>query len=170
MDALLKSTKLVRALPLFSGLPTEASARQGLIPCRCRLDLPLSCVLPSLPTHAGTTLRFRPGVITGGAGLVHDCGRERPIGYFLEALVLLALFGKKVFPPLAILTLSAGSYRESLAVRAQKSMCIHCGCPEAWSTARLARHRAGCTSAASPSVHSQSPFQPCCAKLPRLHL
>ena len=52
-------------------------------------------VLSSL-AHAGTTLRYRPGLITGGAGLTHDCGRARGMGYFLEPLVCLALFGKKV--------------------------------------------------------------------------
>ncbi len=46
--------------------------------------------------HAGTTLRYRPGLITGGAGLTHDCGKARGMGYFLEPLVCLALFGKKV--------------------------------------------------------------------------
>lgn len=34
--------------------------------------------------------------MTGGAGLVHECGTARGIGYFLEPLVCLALFGKKV--------------------------------------------------------------------------
>jgi RNA 3'-terminal phosphate cyclase-like protein len=46
--------------------------------------------------RAGTSLRFRPGVLTGGGGLSHDCGRERAVGFFAEALVLLALFSKKV--------------------------------------------------------------------------
>jgi RNA 3'-terminal phosphate cyclase-like protein len=41
-------------------------------------------------------LRYKPGVIICGSGLVHDCGTSRAIGYFLEALVLLALFAKKV--------------------------------------------------------------------------
>lgn len=45
---------------------------------------------------AGTSLRYKPGVIICGGGLVHDCGTSRGIGYFLEALVLLALFAKKV--------------------------------------------------------------------------
>ena len=46
--------------------------------------------------HAGTSLRYVPGLITGGAGLRHDCGRSRAMGYFLEPLVCLSLFGKKV--------------------------------------------------------------------------
>ena len=32
----------------------------------------------------------------GGQGFVHDCGRSRGIGYFLEPLVLLSLFANKV--------------------------------------------------------------------------
>lgn len=47
---------------------------------------------------AGTSLRYKPGVIVCGGGLVHDCGTSRAIGYYLEALVLLALFAKKVRP------------------------------------------------------------------------
>jgi len=46
--------------------------------------------------RAGTRLRYVPGVMTGGAGLVHECGTARGSGYFLEPLVCLALFGKKV--------------------------------------------------------------------------
>ncbi|KAF8072773.1 RCL1 [Scenedesmus sp. PABB004] len=49
--------------------------------------------------ETGTSLRYRPGVIICGGGLVHDCGAGRSIGYYLEALVLLALFAKK---PLSI--------------------------------------------------------------------
>ncbi len=44
---------------------------------------------------AGTRLRYTPGVIAGGGALEHDCGASRAIGYFLEPLVVLALFGKK---------------------------------------------------------------------------
>ncbi len=40
-------------------------------------------------------MRYMPGVIWGGASLEHDCGTGRAIGYFLEPLVLLALFAKK---------------------------------------------------------------------------
>jgi RNA 3'-terminal phosphate cyclase-like protein len=31
----------------------------------------------------------------GGAGLEHDCGTSRAVGYFLEPLALIALWGKK---------------------------------------------------------------------------
>lgn len=43
--------------------------------------------------HTGTSVYYRPGVIIGGK-VEHDCGNERGIGYFLEALVCLAPFGK----------------------------------------------------------------------------
>lgn len=45
---------------------------------------------------AGTTLRYSPGIVTGGSGYTHDCGRSRSIGFFLEPLVCIALFAKKV--------------------------------------------------------------------------
>jgi RNA 3'-terminal phosphate cyclase-like protein len=38
-------------------------------------------------------------VIIGGKDLEHDCGLQRGIGYFLEPLVLLGLFGRS---PLSI--------------------------------------------------------------------
>ena len=46
--------------------------------------------------HAGTTLRYSPGIVTGGSGYIHDCGRSRSIGFFLEPLVCIALYAKKV--------------------------------------------------------------------------
>ncbi|KAL0039835.1 hypothetical protein WJX77_009421 [Trebouxia sp. C0004] len=49
--------------------------------------------------ETGTTLRYFPGIVTGGSGFVHDCGRSRSIGFFLEPLVCIALFAKK---PLSI--------------------------------------------------------------------
>ena len=48
---------------------------------------------------AGTKLKYKPGIIMGGRNLVHDCGVDRSIGYFLESLIVLGLFGKK---PLSI--------------------------------------------------------------------
>eukprot|EP00249_Psilotum_nudum_P009368 c21885_g1_i1 orf=67-1179(+) len=44
--------------------------------------------------ETGTKLKYKPGVIVGGRGLVHDCGTGRSIGYFLEPLIVLGLFGK----------------------------------------------------------------------------
>lgn len=42
-----------------------------------------------------TKLKYKPGIVMGGKNLVHDCGVSRSIGYFLEPLIVLALFGKK---------------------------------------------------------------------------
>ncbi|GLI64197.1 hypothetical protein VaNZ11_007389 [Volvox africanus] len=50
--------------------------------------------------ETGTSLRYRPGVVVCGSGLVHDCGTSRSIGYFLEPLLVLGFFGKK---PLSII-------------------------------------------------------------------
>lgn len=45
--------------------------------------------------ETGTMIRYFPGVISGGAGLEHDCSIQRSIGYYLEPLICLALFSKK---------------------------------------------------------------------------
>ena len=45
--------------------------------------------------ETGTRLRYTPGVLAGGAGLEHDCGTARALGYFMEPLVCLAIFAKK---------------------------------------------------------------------------
>ncbi|KAF7805756.1 putative RNA 3'-terminal phosphate cyclase-like protein [Senna tora] len=45
--------------------------------------------------ETGTKLKYKPGIIMGGKHLSHDCGVSRSIGYFLEPLLLLGLFGKK---------------------------------------------------------------------------
>ncbi|CAI5480987.1 unnamed protein product [Closterium sp. Yama58-4] len=45
--------------------------------------------------ETGTKLRYRPGVLSGGRNLTHDCGTSRAIGYFLQPLFVLGLFGKK---------------------------------------------------------------------------
>lgn len=45
--------------------------------------------------ETGTSLRYRPGLVMGGQGFVHDCGRSRGIGYFLEPLVCMSLFANK---------------------------------------------------------------------------
>lgn len=49
---------------------------------------------------SGTRLRYKPGTIIGGKGHVHECSLSRAIGYFLEPLLILCLFGKR---PLSIL-------------------------------------------------------------------
>ncbi|KAJ4751641.1 RNA 3-terminal phosphate cyclase-like protein [Rhynchospora pubera] len=45
--------------------------------------------------ETGTKLRYKPGVLMGGKRHMHDCGLSRSIGYFLEPLIILGLFGKK---------------------------------------------------------------------------
>jgi len=49
--------------------------------------------------ETGTTLRFKPGQIMGGSGLVHSCPPSRGLAYFLEGLVQLAPLAKR---PLSI--------------------------------------------------------------------
>eukprot|EP00246_Nothoceros_aenigmaticus_P007369 TRINITY_DN21114_c0_g1_i1.p1 TRINITY_DN21114_c0_g1~~TRINITY_DN21114_c0_g1_i1.p1 ORF type:complete len:340 (+),score=40.22 TRINITY_DN21114_c0_g1_i1:53-1021(+) len=44
--------------------------------------------------ETGTKLKYKPGIIVGGRGLVHDCGTTRSIGYYLEPLIVLGLFAK----------------------------------------------------------------------------
>ncbi len=46
--------------------------------------------------ETGTSMRYRPGLIMGGFHVEHDCGNSRGIGYFVEPLVSVAMFGKKV--------------------------------------------------------------------------
>ncbi|XP_051134833.1 probable RNA 3'-terminal phosphate cyclase-like protein [Andrographis paniculata] len=45
--------------------------------------------------ETGTKLKYKPGIVMGGRHIVHDCGTSRSIGYFMEPLAVLALFGKK---------------------------------------------------------------------------
>lgn len=44
--------------------------------------------------ETGTKLKYKPGIVVGGKYLEHDCGLSRSIGYFLEVLIVLGLFGK----------------------------------------------------------------------------
>jgi RNA 3'-terminal phosphate cyclase len=41
-------------------------------------------------------VRYLPGQLVGGAGLEHDCAPSRGLAYYMEPLVCLALFAKKV--------------------------------------------------------------------------
>lgn len=43
----------------------------------------------------GIKIWYKFGVLIGGCDLVYDCGIGRLIGYFLELLFVLGLFGKK---------------------------------------------------------------------------
>ncbi|EGV64900.1 rRNA-processing endoribonuclease [Yamadazyma tenuis] len=47
-------------------------------------------------SYTGTTVIFRPGIITGGE-LTHNCPHGKPISYFLEPMLMLAPFSKKKF-------------------------------------------------------------------------
>ncbi|CAH2072204.1 unnamed protein product [Thlaspi arvense] len=49
--------------------------------------------------ETGTQLKYKPGTIMGGKNLVHNCALSRSIGYYLEPLIVLGIFGKK---PLSI--------------------------------------------------------------------
>lgn len=45
--------------------------------------------------ETGTTLKYKPGIVTGGRRISHDCGTARAIGYFLEVVIPVCLFAKK---------------------------------------------------------------------------
>ncbi|KAL7100838.1 hypothetical protein ACP275_08G019700 [Erythranthe tilingii] len=82
----------IRAEATWPGLrPYEVSFLRLLekISDDCRVEI----------NETGTSLKYKPGIVMGGRHLVHDCGTSRSIGYFLEPLILLGLFGKK---PLSI--------------------------------------------------------------------
>eukprot|EP00124_Ichthyophonus_hoferi_P000881 Ihof_evm5s38 gene=Ihof_evmTU5s38 len=44
--------------------------------------------------HSGTSILFKPGILSCKRKLEHDCGSTRAIGYFLEPIVALAPFSK----------------------------------------------------------------------------
>eukprot|EP00850_Spirogloea_muscicola_P009739 SM000055S18273 [mRNA] locus=s55:455319:457450:- [translate_table: standard] len=82
----------LRASARAPGLrPAEASLLRLLekLSRGCRVEI----------NETGTRLLYTPGVLVGGRSLTHDCGTDRAIGYFLEILIVLGLFGKK---PLSI--------------------------------------------------------------------
>jgi len=45
--------------------------------------------------ESGTALKYKPGVVTGGRRVTHDCGGGRAVGYFLETVLCVSLFAKK---------------------------------------------------------------------------
>ena len=45
--------------------------------------------------ESGTALKYKPGIVTGGRRISHDCGGSRGIGYFLEMVLCVCLFAKK---------------------------------------------------------------------------
>ena len=44
--------------------------------------------------ETGSSLRYRPGIITGGGRISHECNPSRAIGYYLEPLIAIAPFAK----------------------------------------------------------------------------
>lgn len=47
-------------------------------------------------SYTGTTVIYRPGIITGGS-YTHQCPNSKPVGYFVEPMLYLAPFSKKKF-------------------------------------------------------------------------
>lgn len=47
-------------------------------------------------SYTGTTVIYKPGIIIGGEH-THTCGGSKPVGYFLEPLLLMAPFAKNKF-------------------------------------------------------------------------
>jgi len=45
-------------------------------------------------TFVGTSIYYKPGLLAGGT-IDHECNPQRSIGYYLEAVVMLAPFCKK---------------------------------------------------------------------------
>lgn len=82
----------IRASATFPGLRPHEISFLRLLEKVCD-----DCVVEINET--GTKLKYIPGIVMGGKNLVHDCGVSRSIGYFMEPLLVLSLFGKK---PLAI--------------------------------------------------------------------
>ncbi|KAK8967920.1 putative RNA 3'-terminal phosphate cyclase-like protein [Platanthera guangdongensis] len=70
----------------------------------------------------GTKLRYRPGVLMGGKNLVHDCGLSRAIGYFMEPLIVLGLFGKR---PLSIRLKGITNDSKDLSVDTFRTTTLH---------------------------------------------
>lgn len=93
--------------------------------------LKLRVTLDAGHMRAGTSLRYKPGVLLGGAGLTHDCGTSRSVGYFLEALVVLGLFGKKVRGPGAHGSSSGTRSWSGGAVAVGTTLQLHWG-PQGW--------------------------------------
>lgn len=74
-----------RFTPVLIAVDFEASLLRLIekITNGCRIEI----------DETGTSLYYKPGILMGGT-VRHDCGTSRAIGYFLEALVVLAPFCK----------------------------------------------------------------------------
>lgn len=60
---------------------------------RACLDLSSAVLTFVRLSSQGTTLFYQPGLLSGGP-VDHDCNTQRSIGYYLEALLMLAPFMK----------------------------------------------------------------------------
>ena len=45
----------------------------------------------------GTAIKYKPGIITGGYNLTHQCSLTRGIGYYIEPIIKLLLFAKNIY-------------------------------------------------------------------------
>jgi len=130
-----------QARRMQTSVPRELRSAQFYSPCRTR-----AC--------AGTSLKYKPGVIVGGAGVFHDCGLVRSVGWFLEPLITLALFGKKVgcSGPVGACTCASTLCRG--CVRLCTRPC-RCGRLPAW-----AAQRATLDAPSTPSTHHPTQHTP----------
>lgn len=65
-----------------------SSFPQAELAAQWRTVLFFACVV-----HTGTVLFYQPGLLYGGS-VEHDCSLHRSVGYYLEALIMLAPFMK----------------------------------------------------------------------------
>jgi len=71
--------------------------------------------------ETGTSLKYQPGLLVGGSGLVHDCPPSRSISYYLEALVLLAPFCKN---PISLTLNGVTNEKQDLSVDIIRTMTL----------------------------------------------
>ncbi|KAG5388193.1 hypothetical protein IGI04_029734 [Brassica rapa subsp. trilocularis] len=72
--------------------------------------------------ETGTRLKYKPGIIMGGKNLVHSCALTRSMGYYLEPLLVLSLFGKK---PLSIRLKGVTDDPKDLSVDTIRNATLH---------------------------------------------
>ncbi|CDY17000.1 hypothetical protein HID58_028682 [Brassica napus] len=72
--------------------------------------------------ETGTRLKYKPGIIMGGKNLVHSCALTRSMGYYLEPLLVLGLFGKK---PLSIRLKGVTDDPKDLSVDTVRNATLH---------------------------------------------
>ncbi|KAG2314357.1 hypothetical protein Bca4012_065027 [Brassica carinata] len=72
--------------------------------------------------ETGTRLKYKPGIIMGGKNLVHSCALTRSMGYYLEPLLVLGLFGKK---PLSIKLKGVTDDPKDLSVDTIRNATLH---------------------------------------------